>query len=130
MALSEQLTAVALQELLTDPALATEWILAPSRSTISLQNRSMWGLVRVNGVFRQVTGDASVSPAGQVTGAVTVVAASIDTENAKRDKHLRSSDFFEPVTIRTSPSPARASGRQVRASQSPASSASVSAPGP
>ena len=95
MAPAEQITPVALQELLTDPALARNWDLDPSRSTVSLRNRSVWGLVPVNGAFRQVTGSATVSPAGDVTGEVTVAAASIDTKNTRRDTHLRSLDFFD-----------------------------------
>ena len=55
----------------------------------------MWGLVPVKGVFRQVTGEGTVSPAGQVTGRVAVAAASVDTKNEKRDTHLRSADFFD-----------------------------------
>jgi polyisoprenoid-binding protein YceI len=95
MALSEQLTAPTLQELLTGAALAGKWILDPSRSTVSLKNRSMLGLARVNGVFRQVSGRGTVSPTGEVSGAITVVAASIDTRNTRRDTHLRSADFFD-----------------------------------
>ena len=95
MAPSEQLTAPAIQELLKDAALAGEWILDPSRSTVSLKNRSMKGLARVKGVFRQVTGTGTVSVTGEVSGAITVVAASIDTTNARRDTHLRSADFFD-----------------------------------
>ena len=94
MATPEQIAPVPLQELLADPALATEWSLDSSRSTVSLHNRSIWGLARVNGVFRQVTGGAAVSPTGEVTGAITVAAASIDTKNTRRDTHLRSVDFF------------------------------------
>ena len=92
---SGQITAPALQKLLDDTALAGEWILDPSRSTVSLKNRGMWGLAAVNGTFRQVTGQGTVSRAGGVSGAITVVAASIDTKNARRDKHLRSADFFD-----------------------------------
>lgn len=95
MAKSEQVTAPALQELLSDAALAGEWILDPLRSTVSLKNRSAGGLIRVKGVFRQVTGNVTVSPAGEVSGALTVAAASIDTKNARRDTHLRSADFFD-----------------------------------
>jgi polyisoprenoid-binding protein YceI len=95
MAPSEQITAPALQELLNEAALAGEWILDSSRSTVSLKSRSMWGLAPVNGVFRQVTGKGTVSPTGEVSGAITVVAASIDTKNSRRDKHLRSADFFD-----------------------------------
>jgi polyisoprenoid-binding protein YceI len=53
------------------------------------------GLVPVNGVFRQVSGNGTVSPDGQVSGTLTVAAASIDTNNTRRDTHLRSNDFFD-----------------------------------
>jgi polyisoprenoid-binding protein YceI len=95
MAPSEQITAPDLGELLESAALAGEWILDPSRSAVSVKNRSMWGLVPVNGVFRQVAGEGAVSPAGEVSGAFTVAAASIDTRNTRRDRHLRSADFFD-----------------------------------
>jgi polyisoprenoid-binding protein YceI len=95
MASSEQVTAPGLPELLEDAALAGEWILDPARSTVSLKSKSMWGLVPVKGVFRQVTGNGTVSPAHEVSGGITVAAASIDTKNAKRDTHLRSADFFD-----------------------------------
>jgi polyisoprenoid-binding protein YceI len=55
----------------------------------------MWGLARVKGVFGQITGNGTVSPTGEVSGAMTVAAASIDTKNTKRDTHLRSADFFD-----------------------------------
>ncbi|MFC9765727.1 YceI family protein [Rhodococcus jostii] len=32
---------------------------------------------------------------GSITGTLVVDAASVNTENAKRDKHLRSADFFD-----------------------------------
>ena len=95
MAPSEQTTAPALQQLLNDAALAGEWILDPARSTVSLKNRSIGGLARVHGVFRQVSGRGTVAPDGQVSGVLTVGAASIDTKNARRDAHLRSADFFD-----------------------------------
>jgi len=95
MATAEQITPIALQELLADRALARNWDLDPSRSTISLRNKSMWGLARVTGIFHQITGTATLSPAGEVTGEVTIGAASIDTKHTKRDKHLRSPDFFD-----------------------------------
>jgi polyisoprenoid-binding protein YceI len=95
MATSEQTSAPALRQLLNDAALAGEWILDTSRSTVSLKNRSMGGLVRVHGIFRRVTGNGTVSRAGEVSGVLTVAAASIDTKNARRDTHLRSADFFD-----------------------------------
>src|SRR5215813_12579450 len=99
MAPSGQITAPALQELLKDAALAGEWILDPSQSTVSLKSGSLLGLAPVNGVFRQVTGEGTVSPTGEVSGVLTVASASIDTRNTKRDKHLRSADFFQTDTF-------------------------------
>ena len=95
MAPAEQIAAPALRKLLNDAALAGEWILDPSRSTVSLKNRSAGGLLRVNGVFREVSGNGTVSPDGEVSGILTVAATSIDTRNGRRDRHLRSADFFD-----------------------------------
>ena len=93
-ALSGQSTAPEVRALLADGALAGEWVLDPRESSIRLRSRSM-GLIPVNGVFRDVSGNGTISPDGEVSGTVTVVAASIDTKNAKRDTHLRSADFFD-----------------------------------
>jgi polyisoprenoid-binding protein YceI len=92
---SGQLTAPRVQALLKDGALAGEWVLDPGNSSIRLKNKSMYGLIRVNGVFREVRGNGTVSPDGEVGGTVTVAAASIDTKNTRRDTHLRSRDFFD-----------------------------------
>jgi polyisoprenoid-binding protein YceI len=55
----------------------------------------MWGLVPVKGGFSEISGSGTVSPTGEVTGSLTVAAASIDTKLGKRDAHLRSADFFD-----------------------------------
>jgi polyisoprenoid-binding protein YceI len=81
--------------LLADGALAGEWALDPGTSSIRLKGRSIWGLVPVNGGFREVSGNGSVNPDGRVSGTITVAAASIDTKNTRRDTHLRSADFFD-----------------------------------
>jgi polyisoprenoid-binding protein YceI len=91
---SGQMTAPALQALLKDGALAGQWVLDPRTSTIRLKSKVM-GLAAVNGVFRQISGNGTVSPDGEVSGTVTVAAASIDTNNTRRDTHLRSTDFFD-----------------------------------
>jgi polyisoprenoid-binding protein YceI len=74
--------------------LAGSWTLDPARSTAAIASKSMWGLVSVKGVFRDVEGSGTVTPDGAVTGRIDLGAESIDTKNAKRDKHLRSDDFF------------------------------------
>jgi len=91
---SGQSTASEVRALLEDGALAGAWVLDPRKSSIRLKSRSM-GLVPVNGIFRDVSGNGIISPDGEVSGTVRVGAASIDTKNAKRDTHLRSADFFD-----------------------------------
>jgi polyisoprenoid-binding protein YceI len=71
------------------------WQLDPVRSTVAVQHRTMWGLVNVKGTFGAVTGDGEVRSDGSARGTVTLDAASLDTKNDKRDKHLRSADFFD-----------------------------------
>ena len=92
---SGQLTSSALQALIQDGNLAGTWTLDTARSEVRLKSRSMWGLAPVKGVFREVTGNGTVSAAGEVTGTITVAARSVDTKNKKRDEHLRSADFFD-----------------------------------
>src|SRR6516165_8098238 len=92
---SGQRTAPPLSALLNDRSLAGEWVLDPGQSSIGLKNRSALGLIRANGVFREVSGNGTVSPDGEVSGTITVASASIDTRNTRRDTHLRSADFFD-----------------------------------
>jgi polyisoprenoid-binding protein YceI len=80
---------------LADGSLAGHWTLDPARSSVALRSKSMWGLVPVKGTFGQVTGTADITSSGQVSGTITVTAASVDTKMAARDKHLRSADFFD-----------------------------------
>jgi polyisoprenoid-binding protein YceI len=84
-----------LQELLREGELAGSWTLDVARSEIGLKSKSVWGMVSVKGVFREVTGSGTVSAAGDVAGTITVAAGSIDTKMKKRDEHLRSADFFD-----------------------------------
>jgi polyisoprenoid-binding protein YceI len=85
-------------QVLRDGKAAGSWVLDGSRTEIQLKSKSMWGLVPVKGVFRQVSGDGTVSGSGDVTGTITVAAQSIDTGHDKRDEHLRSADFFDVDT--------------------------------
>lgn len=90
-----QLTASALQALVSDGTLTGPWVLDPARSEIRLQTRHTWGLRALSGVFRHVSGHGTVTAAGQVTGTLTVAAGSIDTKNKTRDKDLRSAKVFD-----------------------------------
>jgi polyisoprenoid-binding protein YceI len=93
--MSEQSTPAALPGLLRDGSLAGSWTLDGARSEVGLKSKSMWGVVPVKGVFREVTGSGTVSAAGAVAGTLTVAAGSVDTKQKKRDEHLRSADFFD-----------------------------------
>jgi len=83
-----------MQALLKDGALAGEWALDPGTSCVRLTSK-VYGLIPVNGVFREISGNGTVSPDGEASGALTIAAASIDTKNTRRDTHLRSADFFD-----------------------------------
>jgi polyisoprenoid-binding protein YceI len=52
---------------------------------------------RVTGRFNDFTGTINADPANPAASSVefTINAASIDTDNADRDKHLKSPDFFD-----------------------------------
>ena len=88
------MTAPALLDLMKGGTLTGEWVLDPRNSSVRLKSKSM-GLITVRGVFREVNGSGTVSPDGKATGTLLVAAASIDTQNTKRDTHLRSADFFD-----------------------------------
>ena len=85
----------ALQTQLRDGSLAGSWTLDPARSEVVLHTRHTWGLLPLQGVFRQVSGHGTVTKEGDASGVVNVAAESVDTKNPRRDKHLRSADFFD-----------------------------------
>lgn len=80
-----------LPDILVDTA--GRWRLAPNRSSVTFRNKTAWGLSTVTGTFSGFSGDGVVGDT--VTGHVTVRATSLHTGIAKRDKHLRSADFFD-----------------------------------
>lgn len=84
-----------LETLLHDPDMAGVWNLVPDRSAITFSVRNMWGLVNVKGRFTDFTGDGQLTGKGAVFGRVDIRAASLDTGIDRRDKHLRSADFFD-----------------------------------
>jgi polyisoprenoid-binding protein YceI len=94
MPTSGQLTSPAVQALLKEASLAGEWVLDASKSTVELKTRHTWGILPLKGVFREVSGMGTVSPAGEVSGTLSVTAASIHTKNSRRDTDLRSQRLF------------------------------------
>ncbi len=88
-------TMTTLETLLNDPDLAGVWNLVPDRSTVTFRIRNMWGLLNVKGRFTEFSGDGQLTGKGAVFGRLDIRAASLDTGIARRDKHLRSADFFD-----------------------------------
>ena len=84
-----------LETLLSDPDLAGVWNIAPDRSAITFRVRNMWGLLNVRGRFTEFTGDGQLTGAGAVFGRLDIRAASLRTGIGRRDRHLRSADFFD-----------------------------------
>jgi polyisoprenoid-binding protein YceI len=70
------------------------WALDPERTSVTFRTKAMW-VLPVKGTAKALAGDAEVTPGGAVTGTLVIDTASFDTENTKRDDHLRSEHFLE-----------------------------------
>lgn len=79
---------------------AGTWTLDPAATTIVLRTKAMW-VMGVRATFRAQSGTGTVGPDGTVGGTLVVDASSVDSGNAKRDKHLLTKDFFEVETYPT-----------------------------
>lgn len=75
-------------------ATTARWTLDPSRTALRFDVPHMWGLGTVHGRFTSFDGEYVVGPDGSAI-ALTVDADSIDTGSTLRDRHLRSSEFFD-----------------------------------
>jgi polyisoprenoid-binding protein YceI len=71
----------------------TAWRIDPERSSVEFEVPGNWGLSTVRGRFHRYAGtlDLGREPAIELT----IEADSLDTRNARRDKHLRSRTFFD-----------------------------------
>jgi polyisoprenoid-binding protein YceI len=84
-----------LETLLLDPDMTGVWNLDPNRSAITFKIKNMWGLANVKGRFTEFGGDGQLTGKGAVFGRLDIQAASLSTGIGRRDKHLRSADFFD-----------------------------------
>jgi polyisoprenoid-binding protein YceI len=76
----------------SEETLVGQWQLDPERSSVEFRVGHFWGLATVKGQFDRYEGrlDLGADPAIELT----IEAASVQTGNRRRDKHLRSPDFF------------------------------------
>jgi polyisoprenoid-binding protein YceI len=79
---------------LADGTAAGNWVLDPAQSRAEFRVKHFWGAITVRGTLERMTGEATISPDGTVTGRISFDASSLSTKNKQRDKHLRSADFF------------------------------------
>jgi polyisoprenoid-binding protein YceI len=70
----------------------TTWRIDPKRSSVEFEVPLALGLSQVKGRFADYDGTLDLRRSPAIT--LRIDAGSIDTENARRDKHLRSDDFF------------------------------------
>ena len=74
-------------------ALPTRWFVDDGEASVEFAVPTFWGLMTVRGRFDRFSGSYEVGAEG-ITIELTIDAASLDTGNRTRDKHLRSADFF------------------------------------
>ncbi len=83
-------------------ALAASWSIDPVHTAVEFKIRHLM-VSWVKGVFTDVDGTVEIDEdnlPGSATR-VTIATASIDTNNQKRDDHLRSADFFDVTRFPT-----------------------------
>ena len=73
----------------------TRWRLDPSGSSAEFRVPNFWGLTSDKGRFQRLDGWLEVDDDHQWRVELTLDAASLDTGNRRRDRHLRSADFFD-----------------------------------
>ena len=74
----------------------TRWTVDSDATSVEFAVKTFWGLMTVRGRFERFDGSYEVGPYG-TTIELTVDADSLDTGHSTRDKHLRSTDFFQVV---------------------------------
>jgi polyisoprenoid-binding protein YceI len=77
------------------PLTDTRWRLDPSAASAEFRVPNLWRLASVKGHFERIEGSLEIDDEDQWRIVLNLDAASLDTGNPRRDKHLRSADFFD-----------------------------------
>jgi polyisoprenoid-binding protein YceI len=72
----------------------THWSIDRDETSVEFTVKTFWGLMTVHGCFDRFDGTYEDGPDGTKIE-LTIDADSLDTGNRTRDKHLRSTDFFD-----------------------------------
>ena len=96
----KRLLIITLLVILPQIALAETWKIDPVHTAVEFKIRHLM-VSWVKGVFTEVDGTVDIDSAdlAKSTVKVRIGTASIDTNNQKRDDHLRSPDFFDAATF-------------------------------
>ncbi|HVD04116.1 MAG TPA: YceI family protein [Candidatus Dormibacteraeota bacterium] len=116
---------------LADASAAGRWVVDPAATSANFQVKHFWGAMTVKGSLAGATGEIAIGPDSAISGQVTLQAASVDTQNAKRDVHLRSADFFKAAEhpgVELSLTSARPTGIKTLACSGLLTAAGVSTP--
>jgi polyisoprenoid-binding protein YceI len=71
------------------------WTLDSAGSTCEFHVKHFWGAITVHGRFERLDGEGTIAPDGSITGVIKIDASSLNTKQKRRDRHLRSGDFFD-----------------------------------
>ena len=77
-------------------ATSTRWTVDTNETSVEFAVKTFWGLMTIHGRFDRFDGSYEIGPGG-TTIELSIDADSLDTGLATRDKHLRSTDFFDVV---------------------------------
>ena len=96
MYICKRLFVITLLVILPQMAMADTWKIDQAHTNVGFKIRHLM-VSWVKGVFTDVEGTVDINPADLAKSAakVRIGTASIDTNNQKRDDHLRSPDFFD-----------------------------------
>ncbi|CCQ13791.1 YceI family protein [Rhodococcus sp. AW25M09] len=117
-------TAIALPELT-----AGTWAIDAGHSTVGFTVRHLV-VSKVRGRFQAFTGTITVAEDGTPTVDAEIDVTSITTDNAQRDGHLKTADFFEVEKFPPRHSSPPRSRPTAETSSSPATSPSTASPTP
>src|SRR5690349_5279833 len=89
-------TTLALGLLTSSAAFASDWEIDPTHTTAQFSVKHMM-FTTVRGTFEKVSGTLALDDKDPTHSHVDILidAASVNTNQAKRDEHLRSPDFFD-----------------------------------